>query len=1302
MLLLSLSLSLIRTHQQTQTIPSEKVSRKALAAIAASVVVPTKAPAPVTVSTLPAKKMYDDKWAEKQIESFTEWINFTLVDKDKDREDKEPESSGLRLLMQRRLEAQTRQRAMLIFHSSEVTVPLFALGEEICEGRLMVREDRDVHADLGLQETLLGLLFSYELPWLRLGLEVVFGQIISLGFNSKSSNNPKGKKALKAFILEHLFADADIQAKFPKDKLLYKANQIAMKEQLRAHLVKKFLALVLVIDHARDQRLLSMPKMFAEKSPVKSSKEVLLSFCCDFLRGEGDFIRHLGLMGYHVSFAQTYTDEYDYTVSNLAVDLRDGVRLTRLVEVLTKTSDLSPLLRVPAGSYLQKVHNVKLALSKIYDKAEPTPDPKHIVEGNRDTTLLMLWKLMYGFELKMLIDPTRVRKEAATIRHNQRWRRSIYGRAEAEQFAVAVPVYDEYGGVTFPQPADAEQFGAAAADDDADLSGALLAWCQAVAGQYGVAVYNLTSCLADGRALCMLVHYYHPSILATKAIKKTTQNLTASFASNTALDMYTESCLDVSKADSQRALTNERKNFATLKRACSDIGGVPAMLPSYDSGNQPEAKTMTVFLGYLFARLIESSEQVRAAIRIQRAYRRCADALRRSFVPKAVKMTAKPRAMQQHHHHHPALETRGVTDVCVTVVMSTHHAANVIKRLVQTFCQRRMYLRFLEGRAVEEAYNHEMQREEELRREMEAVHKANLLAEEAVLAQQREEERLQAIEHEQNLVKQNEAERRRLMEMHEETALLAIEEAAAARAEAEAAEEQRQLALEEAENARADAEAAEASRQEALEEAENARAEAEAEAEAREALEKQLGLYEADKCAAEQQARLLETYRLELERQVSEGSITEAELRMQLEMAQTAKLSAEAEALANYEKRLQALAQIAEEKEAAAKLEELVREAEAARVAQEKLEAVIKGEKDAREAAELEAKIKAEYSHSLELRIKELEASRVAELAAAADAERLRVENEMRLSQELALRVEEARIAAEELAQRKVEEEAQIAAAAVQAEREARAAAEAQTKAEATARMAAEAQLRAIEESLLATELEAKRLVDEERMFAALRNAASSQIQTVWRQFSASKRQEFQRNVCASIIQSVWRQCRMRRLWRSYNLAATRIQSRWRSSSVHKKFTTIKRSVQTLVRWWKTESARLSLKTTMRDAIRSAMRTASAEAAKEKFRALQYKSAGVIAKWFRIRLLFIRMHKLCFGFRRLQVRDDQCRPLRVSFENHLITLPPLIFSFCRHSTARSAFGAKATQQPKDCGCGFLRLRSAPLPTLAYA
>lgn len=57
--------------------------------------------------------------------------------------------------------------------------------------------------------------------------------------------------------------------------------------------------------------------------------------------GEGDIIRHLLFMGYSVLHIQAPLDEYDFTVNNLAVDLRDGVRLCRLVDLHCPTTNLS-------------------------------------------------------------------------------------------------------------------------------------------------------------------------------------------------------------------------------------------------------------------------------------------------------------------------------------------------------------------------------------------------------------------------------------------------------------------------------------------------------------------------------------------------------------------------------------------------------------------------------------------------------------------------------------------------------------------------------------------------------------------------------------------------------------------------------------------------------------------------------------------------------------------------------------------------------------------------------------------------
>ena len=78
--------------------------------------------------------------------------------------------------------------------------------------------------------------------------------------------------------------------------------------------------------------------MFRLDASVKSSEAVLKTFC-QFLKGEGDIVRHLAKIGYVVTHTQCYIDEFDFSVHNIAVDLRDGVRLCRLVSHSFSTVD---------------------------------------------------------------------------------------------------------------------------------------------------------------------------------------------------------------------------------------------------------------------------------------------------------------------------------------------------------------------------------------------------------------------------------------------------------------------------------------------------------------------------------------------------------------------------------------------------------------------------------------------------------------------------------------------------------------------------------------------------------------------------------------------------------------------------------------------------------------------------------------------------------------------------------------------------------------------------------------------------
>ena len=103
---------------------------------------------------------------------------------------------------------------------------------------------------------------------------------------------------------------------------------------------------------------------------------MLLDFSKNFLSGEGDLTKHLKYMGFQAVAEQKKIEEYQFGVRNLAVDLRDGIRLCKLVSRMQQslaeqrkppagpTSDIMDQVRLQ-DSRLNKIHNVKLALKRL-------------------------------------------------------------------------------------------------------------------------------------------------------------------------------------------------------------------------------------------------------------------------------------------------------------------------------------------------------------------------------------------------------------------------------------------------------------------------------------------------------------------------------------------------------------------------------------------------------------------------------------------------------------------------------------------------------------------------------------------------------------------------------------------------------------------------------------------------------------------------------------------------------------------------------------------------------------------------
>ena len=549
----------------------------------------------------------NDEWADKQVQTFSKWLNYLFYPNEGN--DDESETAALRTLVLHQQMAAARRNALSVYSSSDMVRVRKIVSSQVSRNRIALRTDQDLYANLNLRHKITSLLLNYSTPYLRLGLETLFGQVIlpvdvtqfsprrhhKQGVaiidndNSKKKQVPRIKLALKRFIVEKVLSDDKVLAKYNthgggnKCKVPSGSFGEKYRAELRTLVLYRLLVLIFFLDRLKmssdNDDVLEKnapPMLFRTNSPVKSTRDVLLSFCRDFLKSQGDFVKHLSRIGLKIFYKQDSIDELDFTVRNLSVDLNDGVRLARMAELLTGAS-LLPKLRLPAVSRLQKFHNVGLALDCLSNAAGVPLDSvasHHVVDGHREMVLKLLWSVVFHCCLQDLVTVEQVQAEIARI---QRLR--------------GMPL----------QPVSV--------DDDAatDLKAVLVQWCDIVCSFFGRHVNDLTVSFDDGKAVCYLLHYYHPTLLRLDEILPTSRDHDTS----TTLLFQQETAL----------LRNERSNGSLANKRMSELGGIPGMIPVCDTTSPPEEKSMLLCLTFLVSRLMESSVQVRACVMIQNCYR---------------------------------------------------------------------------------------------------------------------------------------------------------------------------------------------------------------------------------------------------------------------------------------------------------------------------------------------------------------------------------------------------------------------------------------------------------------------------------------------------------------------------------------------------------------------------------------------------------------------------------------------------------------------------------------------------------
>ena len=234
------------------------------------------------------------------------------------------------------------------------------------------------------------------------------------------------RDSLKRIISQYILSDPDLVRQYTGGRVKTPSGRFEDKMKVRKHqhALSQIMILVFFLDRVKTQHVLADdPNLFELESQLKSSDEILVSLCQDCFSKQSSIIRHLAYDGIGVSHVQRPLDEYNFHVKNLAVDLKDGVCLAKMIDLVTQRSNLLSWMRLPASSRPLRVHNVNFALSSLRQlgvKNISDITNAHVVDAHQPRILQLLWSSIMHFELPEFRQEIELYKAARSIQMHAR------------------------------------------------------------------------------------------------------------------------------------------------------------------------------------------------------------------------------------------------------------------------------------------------------------------------------------------------------------------------------------------------------------------------------------------------------------------------------------------------------------------------------------------------------------------------------------------------------------------------------------------------------------------------------------------------------------------------------------------------------------------------------------------------------------------------------------------------------------------------------------------------------------------
>ncbi|KAK6345845.1 hypothetical protein TWF730_010188 [Orbilia blumenaviensis] len=299
-----------------------------------------------------------------------------------------------------------------------------------------ISQNLKLSEDLGARDKFAKLFTeTYDPLALRLGMEVVTGR--SLG--RSTPNDLEIRKFFEAFFVD-IDDDEDGDGQWETYganahgtlRVWTEAESSGDKAWALRRTMLRSLVLVHLIDDAKMTGLLS-GLVFRKSSEMKSSESVLIAAGKILLPSMANMARGVKGCGYTLRVEQKPEEEYEYAIENLKVDLRDGVRLGKVVELLLR-EPVEGIMMYPKSKG-EKAANMDKVLAVLYRNGVVplgSVKAKDVVDGHREVTLSLLWAVLMEKGVGFLVDFEEVEMEVRRVRMKYRIKEPIEADEDEE------------------------------------------------------------------------------------------------------------------------------------------------------------------------------------------------------------------------------------------------------------------------------------------------------------------------------------------------------------------------------------------------------------------------------------------------------------------------------------------------------------------------------------------------------------------------------------------------------------------------------------------------------------------------------------------------------------------------------------------------------------------------------------------------------------------------------------------------------------------------------------------------------